>query len=258
MTKYRLYIDEAGHHRYTTSTSVAEQYLCLCGIIIEAKAYEKQLIPRLEKIRALFYNDPDFKPPLHLADIVKAKGVFKILQDAKVRTAYNQMVEEMIANVDFTIVAVVIDKTAHNQRYYTPEHPYHYCMMVLLERYCKFLDQKKSQGDVLAEARGRKEDAKLKEVYTGFYENGSTYIAASQAQNALTSKDIKIKAKSQLVAGLEFADLLANNANYDVLLAHKKVITLPSPYTQHIINTIQPKYFTGASGIVKGNGKKLL
>lgn len=258
MANYRLYIDEAGHHRYTSSTSVSEQYLCLCGVIIEADVYNKELISRIEKIRSLFYTDPDFKPALHLADIVKSKGAFASLQEPRVRAVYNQLVEDMISKVDFTIVAVVIDKTAHNARYYTPEHPYHYCMMVLLERYCKFLDKKQSHGDVLAEARGKKEDAKLKQVYNNFYNVGSNYIAASQAQKALTSKDIKIKPKSELIAGLEFTDLLANNANYDVLMTHNKLITLPSLYTQRIINAIQPKYFAGTSGSVIGNGKKLL
>ena len=38
----------------------------------------------------------------------------------------------------------------------------------MLERYCNFLRLNNSVGDVMAEARGKKEDRKLQEVFGSF------------------------------------------------------------------------------------------
>lgn len=69
-------------------------------------------------------------------------------------------------NLDYTLCAVVLDKKSHLERYQKSAfHPYHYCTNVLLERYVFYLQENGGRGDVLAEARGKREDHALKEEY---------------------------------------------------------------------------------------------
>lgn len=258
MPKYRLYIDESGHHsRIEHAKTVPEKYLSLCGIIIGEAIYKDALIPRIESIRSLFYTDPDYKPPLHLEDILNKKNSFIRLRNSKVKEKFDSKLLELYGNVDFQIICIVIDKTRHFDQYVTPEHPYHYCITCMLERYFKFLRNVDSKGDVMAEARGKKEDPLLSQEYRKFYENGTQYIDGNKVQERFSSKDIKIKKKINLIQGLELADLLALPTKLDVLNTYNKISNLNNNFTKKIIEIVQPKYFRGPRG-VNGNGKKFI
>lgn len=127
----------------------------------------------------------------------------------------------------------------------------------MLERYVKFLKYNNSRGDVMAEARGKKEDHKLKEVYSEFYANGTFFAKPADIQTRLTSNKIKIKSKTHLIQGLEFADLIALSSKQDVLHSCGAMDNLDNNFTKQVIKTIQPKYYKGATG-PRGNGKKFL
>ncbi|MGQ9666008.1 MAG: hypothetical protein ACUVWB_01725, partial [Anaerolineae bacterium] len=104
---------------------------------------------------------------------------------------------------------MVIDKQAHINRYgNAAHHPYHYCLTVLLERYCGFLNHLHANGDVMGESRGGAEDQQLKAAYQSVYENGTKSHEPTFFQRALTSKELKLKPKSANIAGLQIADLL--------------------------------------------------
>lgn len=62
----------------------------------------------------------------------------------------------------------------------------------------------------MAEARGGAEDRTLKESYSRTFERGAWQFAAEKIQAALTSRELKLKPKSQDIAGLQLADLLGH------------------------------------------------
>lgn len=257
MPVYRLYIDESGHHHYQKKESFKERYLGLTGIIISKDVYDADVIPKIEELRSHFYTDHDLRPPLHLTDIMAAKNGFSKLKDSDVRSKFDEQLLALLTNVEYQIITVVIDKNGHQDKYTTPEHPYHYILTCMLERYCKFLKYTNATGDVMAEARGKKEDTKLKEVYSSFYENGTYYAGSQDVQLRLTSNKIKLKTKANLIHGLEFADLIALNSKIDVLHSNGRISDLDDNFTTVVIKTIQPKYYKGMTE-VDGNGKKFL
>ena len=257
MSLFRLYIDESGNHRYNTTSSVSERYLSLCGVVIEKRKYDNVLHPRMEELRKLFYSDIDYKPPFHLEDIIRQRKKFSQLSESQIKDRFNSQFLDILENTDYSIVNVVIDKNSHNDRYVTPEHPYHYALTCLLERYCKFLRIQQSTGDVMAEVRGRKEDQKVKEVYGDFFKSGTQYADPSFIQQKLTSKEIKLRTKEHLVVGLEFADLLALPSKIDVLHSFRVIDDLSDNFTREVIDRIKAKYYRGATG-VNGNGKKFI
>ncbi len=257
MSVYRLYIDESGHHRYQRNEAITERYLGLTGIIINKDVYDNEVIKRVEQLRSHFYTDHDLRPPLHLTDIMASKNGFAKLQEADIRKQFDGQLLSLLKDVDYQIITVVIDKNGHQDKYVTPEHPYHYSLTCMLERYCKFLKYANAKGDVMAEARGKKEDRKIEEVYSDFYANGTNFANATDVQARLTSKEIKMKTKYHLIHGLEFADLIALNSKIDILHSNERIETLDNNFTKTVIEAIQPKYYTGATG-PKGNGKKFL
>ena len=256
---YRLYIDESGTHQYSTQESVDKRYLGLTGIIIEVGSYTVDFQPRVDKIKKLLSRDPDNLPILHREDIINKRGVFGQLNDPGIENKFNSQLLDLISNAAYSVCAIVIDKKSHLEKYQkSAEHPYHYCLITMLERYLHFLITR-GKGDVMAESRGRVEDIALKQVYDDFYHRGTHFCTKDYVQSYLTSKEIKIKNKDRGVAGLEFADLLSLATKLDVLSTHGVIPALTDNFNKTITTHLQPKYCRGNSNQkVKGYEKKLL
>lgn len=257
--KFRMYVDESGTHNYPKSNNDWERALGLTGVIISQEEYDSVLQPRLKTIKKLFTDDLDNLPVLHRDDISKKIGVFKKLQDESFRTDFNQQILQLLKDLKFTICCVVIDKKDHKDTYNSPTHPYYYCFQLLLERYSGFLNKEKAIGDVLAESRGGIEDLELKTVYESFYDKGNSYRPRDLVQKVLTSRELKMKKKTEKIEGLELVDLLAIPTKLDVLATYRKTV-LKENFNKNIIDVIQSKYHTSSGPIIqtKGYGKKIV
>ena len=132
--------------------------------------------------------------------------------------------------------------------------PYHYCLAVLLERYVYFLNRRGMRGDVIAESRGGKEDRRLKESYARLLEKGSGYADAAQIGGALTSRQLKVKQKSNNLAGLQLADLVAHPSRNEILSEHGHSVTI-APFATKVVAILQGKYDRRGERVF---GKKML
>ncbi len=256
--KFRLYIDESGAHNYPTQDDIKSRYLGLTGVAISEKANVSVLQPKLLELKRLVANDPDELPVLHREDIVNKRGVFAKLDDKETEKKFNGLFLDLLRDLDYVVLAVVLDKKTHLEKYQKSAfHPYHYCTNVLLERYAFYLQEIGGRGDVLAEARGKREDQALKEEYKFFHENGTYFCKAEMVQRFLTSKEIKIKPKSKMFTGLEFADLLSLATKLDTLSCYDILPNLTNNFCKTIIQNIQDKYRSSGNK-TKGFGKKLI
>ncbi len=215
---YRLYIDESGDHsygrkekeRYPRLEKRDKRYLGLTGCIFKLDYYREEFVPTLESFKRDFF-DPDEQVILHAKDIIQRRVAFHILRSKDIAARFDAGLIDIISNADYRVINVVIDKKSHIERYgESAWHPYHYCLLVLLERYCLFLSKHRARGDVMAESRGKTEDNELKKAYKRVYEDGTRFKSDKFFQQYLTSKEIKIKPKEKNVAGLQLADILAN------------------------------------------------
>lgn len=256
---YRLYIDESGDHNYSSSDLIKKRYLGLTGIFVEKEVYENEVQPRILNIKKLFTTDFDNPAILHHEDIVNKSKWFTKLFDPNIEEEFNKHLVSLFTEVDYTICCVVIDKKAHFQKYQaSAEHPYHYCLKSMLERYTHFLE-KRGRGDVMAETRGKKEDNTLGNAYSAFYNHGTYFRSSGYIQSVLTSTEIKIKGKDKGIAGLEFADLLSLITKIDVLRTFDIIPELTHNFNKKLISLIQEKYCRGNSSYrIKGYGKKIL
>lgn len=255
--KYRLYVDESGNADYPKKnhTRADLRYLSLTGIAISENECANALSSKIDNMKYLLTGDYDEKFTLHRDEIKERKGIYSSLNDPEIEAKWNYLIEDLIRNTNYTLFCVVIDKSWHRENYPSPNHPYYYCLEVLLERYIRFLDSVNGRGDVMFESRGRNEDNELRKQYGRIFTYGNRYMPPSLIQRFLTSKDIKLKNKTQMIAGLEFADLLALVTKLDTLSIYGHIDHISSKFMQEMVAWVKDKYYERG---VKGYGRKLL
>ena len=209
---FRLFIDECGHHNMKSADNPNERYLGLTGVIMREAYASGQFTDALNQLKQEVFGRSNF--PLHRTDILAATiSPFDVLKDAATRERFDAGLLQLIESGVYRVVTVVIDKKEHRTKYTVwLFQPYHYCLTVLIERYVMLLQANNSVGDVLAESRGKKDNKRLARAYRYIYKNGTDNIAANIIQQRLSSKEIKIKPKSENIAGLQLADSMANPA----------------------------------------------
>ena len=151
-----------------------------------------------------------------------------------------------------------MDKQEHQNRYSTWRYdPYHYCMTLIFERYHLRLKEIGQTGDMMFESRGGKEDLRLKESYRNIFENGTDWIQANEIDDTITSKELKIKAKSANISGLQIADLLAYPLYRYALKFYKLKDDGRETFNEKILQIIRPKIYNNGRRL-DGYGLKLL
>lgn len=254
---YRMYIDESGDHTYSEN----KRYLSLTGVIFESQNYKDVFHPLFEKFKQKhFPHNPDEPVILHRREIFEKSGPFWRLRDEENRKSFDDDFIVLLENSIFTLITVVIDKKAHFDRYHEAAfHPYHFCLVTLLERYCGILNYHNVKGDVLAEGRGGREDMQLKEAYKNVYESGTIFRKPEFFQKSLTSKEIKIKPKSANIAGLQLADLLVHPCAIEILYEKEHMKEWNGAYEKRICKCINVNYNKHVkNGRIYGYGKVFL
>lgn len=264
---YRLYIDESGDHTYGRkelehlsftinghllgSSAVAhypqlekndKRYLGLTGCIFKLDYYREQFGPTFEAFKRDFF-DPDEQVIFHAKDIMQRRGPFHVLQNEDIASHFDAGLIDLIANADYRVINVVIDKKDHVQKFGSSAwHPYHYCLANMLTRYCHFLRKHRAKGDAMAESRGTTEDAELKHAYSGLYAEGTRFKSGAFFQQFLTSKEIKIKPKEKNVAGLQLADMLSHPLKKYTLM-RRGLLTEPKDdvFWMKVVEAAKPK-----------------
>ncbi len=242
--RFRLYLDESGDHTYHDLDNEAKRYLGLIGCFIESEVYRATFHPTLEALKQKYFpHNPDEPVIFHRKDIVNRHGPFKRLRDSVLQEAFNKDLLSFFKEQDYEIIMVVIDKKAHIERYQQAAfHPYHFCLVAMMQRYCGFLNFNSAQGDVLAESRGGTEDRQLKEAYRRVYNSGTHFRHAEFFQHVLTSKEIKLKQKIANIAGLQIADLLAYPLKQEILYENNRIPSIEDTFGQEICKAVIGKY----------------
>lgn len=259
--RYRLYIDESGDHTYSGIDEPEKRYLGITGVIFESEYYRNAFHQQFEDFKQKhFPHSPDEPVILHRKELIGRHGSFWRLRDINNEKAFNEDFLKMLQEKDYLVISVVIDKKAHVDRYGAAAlHPYHYCLVAMLERYCGFLNFFNAQGDVMAESRGGKEDMQLKEAYQRVYESGTQFREPTFFQKTLTSKEIKVKPKSANIAGLQLADLLAHPCKNEILFEQKRIGKWDEVFGTKVCQCVSGKYNRHVfKNRVQGYGKVFL
>lgn len=258
--KYRLYVDEVGNADADASENPNHRYLSLTGVMARLSIVRDVIAPELEAMKKDYFNShPDEPVILHRKEIVNRRFPFQALKDRDVEARFNDWILQHLAEWEYSVITVVIDKLELIQRYRTwHADPYHYCLRVLMERYVMELTRLNAVGDVMAEARGGKEDMRLKRSFRLVWENGTEYVSADDFETRITSKELKVKLKTNNIAGLQLADILAH-PSHRATLARNNHEKLPVFFGAKIATILETsKYVRSDNGRIMGYGRKVL
>lgn len=110
----------------------------------------------------------------------------------------------------------------------------------------------------MAESRGGKENMRLKKSFHRVYQEGTEFVHAEKFKVYLTSSQLKVKPKSNNIAGLQIADLIAY-PSYKRMLFQKGRVEKVGRYGEQILDILESKkYYGGVSNRLWGYGKKWL
>lgn len=221
MVDYRIYIDESGDHSYRQLENLDQRYLGLTGVLVRQEYYDRELRPRLEQLkREHFRYDPDSPPILVRSHIVRSKGPFWPLRERRRQSRWGEELIKFMGSLQISIYTVVMDKQEHFSAYGTASfNPYAYCLRVLLNCIRGGLHRTGATADVMAEARGSREDNQLLQEYEHFRRHGDQWLTGSEVR-ATYPNAIQFRRKDQNIAGLQIADLLAYPQKMDIVQRH--------------------------------------
>ena len=242
--KYRIYIDEVGNPDLESSDNPNHRFLSLTGVILELDHVESIVHPQMETLKAKYFRShPDEPVIFHRKEMVNARPPFECLKDPETQKKFDRELLNLIGSWEYIVITVCLDKKKHKETYTTWRYdPYHYCLAVLLERFIFFLNRMNSQGDVMAESRGGKEDMRLKYSFARLWKDGTDYVAPDQFQKALTSKQLKVKPKTNNISGLQLADLIAHPSRNEILKEQGFLEKEFSLFVREVIKVLQKKY----------------
>jgi hypothetical protein len=255
--KYRIYIDEVGNPDLERSDDPNHRFLSLTGVILELDYVRSTVHPQVEGLKRKYFPwHPDDPIPLHRKEIMNARPPFDALKDPAIRRKFDHDLLDCLASWDYTVITVCLDKKKHKETYAVWRYdPYHYCLMVLLERFVFFLRDMDAVGDALAESRGGKEDRRLKDSFARLWVHGTDYVAPERFQDMLTSKELKVKPKSNNISGLQLADLVAHPSRNEILREQGLLGKELAPFAARVVQTLQHNYYQRGRRVF---GKKFL
>ncbi|KAB2944105.1 MAG: DUF3800 domain-containing protein [Hyphomicrobium sp.] len=262
--KCRLYIDEVGNGDLNAAVHDDNaRYLSLTGVITTLDYHAQRFQPQLDAMKAELFGHTDAAPViLHRRDIMRRQGPFAVLHNEEARRQFDERLIQLLTDLPYVVITVVIDKRQHKQQYTVWQYdPYHYCMMCLVERYVQWLEDKGRAlvGDVVAEARNKTPDKKLKASFKRIHVHGTGRISAQRIQARLTSNDIKLHPKSDNIAGLQIADAIAY-PSYRAMKNDREKILRPQDFGTRIASMLEARKLRRSPDrrYINGFGRKWL
>ena len=206
MKKYYLYIDESGDHGLVNLDMNFPVFL-LCGVLVEEENY-KLIRTELNTVKKNFWGNKEVI--FHSRDIRKCDKEFQILFDIDLKGKFYSLINAIIQNSKYRIIASAINKEKYIKTYGKLSNDvYELALSFIIERAVFCLDEKKDeekQLEIIIEKRGRKEDKKLDEHFQRLMARGTSYVSAQRLADLNTS--IYFKDKKENINGLQLSDLV--------------------------------------------------
>lgn len=200
-----LYLDESGDHQLDL---IDQRYpvFVLGGVIIEETYARTIAAEATSEFKRRFFERDDFV--LHTAEITRNRGVFALLSNREIRDRFRTALNELLLNLEFGVVACVIDKRRFVDLPRTPTNDlYQVAFRVLIDRFCIVIGNH-GGGRIRAERRRPDLDAHLLNDWYTIQKSGTAHTTAATIGRRIASFSQHPKAE-QLV-GLELADLVVS------------------------------------------------
>lgn len=207
---YIVYLDESGSPALGADREDFPAFVLAC-VCVEKTHYSNTLVPQLQSLKFKYFGHDQII--FHERDIRRQSGDFVALRgDRTLRENFLTEVTNLVSSFDFELAAVVVDKKKLEDKYPNPISPYEISLLLSMEHLALTLRDKGQLGrtvHVIAEARGKPEDAELELVFRRIAD-GEPPLRSNQ-RKLITDFDWKILFcdKKSNSSGLQLADLIA-------------------------------------------------
>ncbi len=237
-----VFVDESGDHGLLSIDPTYPVFV-LAFCIFDKAEYATTTVRALTEFKFRHFGHDQVI--LHERDIRKDLGDMVVLRDAARKAAFVAELTDLIAALQFRVVASVIDKPALVRQYANPSSPYHVALQFGMERVLYALNRahasQAGRVPIILERRGKKEDDELELEFRRVSD-------ALMLTNPGTRLEPVFIPKSSNAPGLQIADLIAR------------------PIGRYVMNPAQPnrafdvisqKMDRSAGGEIKGWGLKV-
>lgn len=211
-----LFVDESGTH---SLAPIEPEYpiFVLAGCLLLETYHDRVIVPRMRRYNQGLWGRDDVI--LHTRDIVGMTNGFENLADPAEWNKFLRETNALMLELDYKVVACVIRKHAHKEKYGDRAfNPYYFSLEVLAERLI-FEHRHIHElvpARIVAESRGDVLDARLRKAWERIRAEGTSYVRAKEIRERIES-ELHFHVKSDNICGLQMADLVASPIGRRVL-----------------------------------------
>lgn len=199
------YLDESGDHSMK-KVDPTSPIFCLTLALFDSDEYVANVVPAFTEFKFKYFGHDGVV--LHSHEIRKSKNDFSILLNPTTRAEFMTDLSELMAMPYYELICIAVHKEAHAAQYAYPADPYELSTEFALERLYEWLRMRgENQVYVLAESRGKREDAALSAEYLRVLSSGTSFVR--QSKFAAVSMPLRFITKANNLVGHQIADLAA-------------------------------------------------
>jgi hypothetical protein len=206
---YIVYIDESGDHNLNNIDPKYPVFV-ITFCCFNKNELINEVTPAIQGLKIKYFGHDQIV--LHEADIRKSKEPFQFSGiDKGLRERFLIELSEIIENIPFTIVSVVIDKMKLKALYKNPNNPYHLGLRFGLEKLNEIFSNKNQEGKeifLVFEKRGTNEDRSLEMEFFKICSENEQF-GYKQVDYAKVNYKMLLADKKSNSVGLQIADLIA-------------------------------------------------
>ena len=237
-----VYIDESGDHGLRSIDSKYPIFV-LNFCIFEVDHFVNEAIPRINRFKFKYFGHNS--TILHEHDIRKQIGDFQVLNSEARRESFLNELTQIIDEIDFQIIACVVDKVNFQNSGWHVDDPYRVAFEFVLERLMLELESRgllHVKTWLIFESRGKSEDSLLQAEFTRL-KNLNRF---RRIQNSVEMRSVDKKANCE---GLQIADLVARPIGMAYLKPQQENRTS---------EIVRSKYRCSPTGKIEGYGLKIV
>jgi len=244
-----LFLDESGDHSLSIIDPQFSVFV-LCGIIMDEEYHRRNASEQLAEFKTRLFGNRNII--LHTADFTRNKSGFEAMSNHEFRRDFFSALQELIQELEFKIVACVIKKQDHLQKYgLNALDPYLLALSVLVERF--IFECGSTGGTIVAEARNPTLNNALELAFLDLKIRGTTFISATKVQKRI--HNFAIREKKDNIAGLQLADVIATPIGRHAM----GKATCPHYCMEgDFFSIMKPKFRQSRDGKVEGMGLVIL
>ncbi len=202
-----LYMDESGDAGLPKKHSSHTRHMVYAGVILAPEqCYSVQ--EGIQQILDQHFSKKGIQPPeeLHYNDVVRERGVYGELTGIQRKDLCDD-VFKLIERVEPTLIATVIGKKKHEEKYVNPVSPKSYSFRSNVERFHFFLDSQDEYGSVIIDESESFVDNRLRRLVYKATDEGIKL--AGTGTKILRIMDSAMTTPSEMSPGVQLADFVA-------------------------------------------------